>query len=146
MHLLLSIQHPSHCKVGTHCSLRTEQFRPLARDALRTSASPTRPLLLPIIAHESTSRTPPPFFHPSHTSVAIGTFPRMDKARPRRAQFQSCRRHGSPSSSAVVASTASRRPQFAVYRTLFVRFLSPFALDHLLCSSFYSARYLSPEC
>ena len=40
------------------------------------------------------------------------------------------------------ARTASRRPQFAVCRT---RFLSPFALDRLICSSFYSARYLRSE-
>ena len=67
----------------------------------------------------------------------------------RRLQFQPHIARAAHSPSPVWPQSGDLLPfgrDFTVYGTLFVRLLSPFALDHLLCSPFYSACHLSSEC
>ena len=127
--------------------------------------------LILIFAHAST----PHLVRRIRSSIshlpAIETFSRMDKTCPHASS--KCRRHRSPGLLDVVASKhrLAQTPVPASYslrcsqplttvvgpqcgepspfgrdfRTLFVRSLPPFALDHLLCSPFCSACYLSPK-
>ena len=105
----------------------------------RKSDTSTPPnLKLPIFAHESTSRTPPPFFHPSHTSVAIGTFPRMGKTHPRCAQVQSCLGplRSSARQRSSQARTASHRP-YLLFIGHFLYAFSPLS-PQTICSALHS--------
>jgi hypothetical protein len=161
-----------HCRAGTRCSLGAEQLRP---DTLRTPASPTRQRVNPSLCLPSSSCPPRlahlTFILPFLTLVCIPltSFPESTSPAPSLHAGEdtdhSTRRPSSQVTQArTTAPRAARSPLglmahtahspspyrkgFSVYRVIqdiFVRFLSPFALDYLLVI-LQCLFYISPEC